>query len=61
MPYLFFHTMDPKNKFSRYNVQVEIPSDDLDLDEITEIMGDFLKACGYNFGNLMATPKEGDI
>ena len=45
--YRFSKTIDPSNEYDKTNVSINIPFNDVDLNDLCEAFTDFLKACGF--------------
>lgn len=58
MSYKFIKTKDPDNEFDKTNVIIEIPDEDVVLDDIVEAFVEFLKACTYSIEDLEIIKKE---
>lgn len=52
--YKFIKIKDDNNEFDKTNVQVEVPFNDLSLDDLNEAYTDFVKACGFIINNKIA-------
>lgn len=52
MSYKFIKTKDPNNEFDRTNVEIEVCSEEVTLDDLLEDIEDFLRACGYSIHSI---------
>lgn len=52
--YKFIKTKDPSNEFDKTNVDVEIPFNDVDLNDLFNAFTSFLKACDFSIDGKMA-------
>lgn len=48
MSYKFIKTKSEDNQFDKTNVTIELPHNEVSLDDMFELFEDFLKACGFN-------------
>jgi hypothetical protein len=48
MGYKFVKTLDPENEYDTSNITVEIPYNDITLDDLKEVFKDFVTACGFH-------------
>jgi len=58
--YKLIKTKDPNNEFDKTNVTVNIPFNDITLDDLSEAFTDFVRACGFFINNRRAAfiPEE---